>query len=128
MSQVWCESGAVLVRCGVSQVWCESGVSELWFELQICCVQYAGVNKTTWQSYMSLCFWVPQAVWERWNLDDSGRSELPLTENCEETYPVGATVDFTSQTPIPHGRFSSPWQHRPPYPQGVCVSHMTMAI
>ena len=46
-----------------------------------------------------------QTTWEHWNLDDSARAECPLTDDYVDTFPMGVTVDFTSQTPIPRGKF-----------------------
>uniref|UniRef100_UPI00358E4608 nuclear pore complex protein Nup214 isoform X2 n=1 Tax=Myxine glutinosa TaxID=7769 RepID=UPI00358E4608 len=41
--------------------------------------------------------------WELWNLEDACRAELPLSENGEDTLPMGIAVDTTSQISIPFG-------------------------
>uniref|UniRef100_A0A8C4R7R2 Nucleoporin Nup159/Nup146 N-terminal domain-containing protein n=1 Tax=Eptatretus burgeri TaxID=7764 RepID=A0A8C4R7R2_EPTBU len=43
-------------------------------------------------------------LWELWNLEDACRAELPLSENGEDTFPMGIAVDNTSQIPIPVGK------------------------
>ena len=48
-----------------------------------------------------------QTAWEHWNLDDAARAECPLTEDYVDTYPMGLTVDFTSQIPIPKGELTN---------------------
>ena len=42
-------------------------------------------------------------AWQRWNLEDSSRAEMPMTSDYNETFPVGVGVDLTSQAPIPIG-------------------------
>ena len=44
-----------------------------------------------------------KSVWERWNLEDTGRAEVPLTDDYVDTFPSGMAVDFTSQLQIPMG-------------------------
>lgn len=44
-----------------------------------------------------------QAMYERWDLDDAARAEMPMTEDYCETFPVGMAIDYTSQHPIPVG-------------------------
>ncbi|XP_074655858.1 uncharacterized protein LOC141909341 [Tubulanus polymorphus] len=39
-------------------------------------------------------------IWEMWNLDDTGRAELPLNQSNDNTFPVGITIDFTPQAEI----------------------------
>ncbi|KAJ8300435.1 hypothetical protein KUTeg_021954 [Tegillarca granosa] len=57
-------------------------------------------------------------VWERWCLNDSDRAELPLTEDYSDTFPVGVTVDFSSQFHVPYGEN----QKHPPAPLLLLLS------
>ena len=39
-------------------------------------------------------------MWEKWNLDDNGRAEVPLDGKGEEHFLTGMGVDFSSVLPV----------------------------
>ena len=48
-----------------------------------------------------------QMLWERWDLDDTGRAEIPLTDDYKNAYPTGMAVDLTSTTEVSLGKIIS---------------------
>lgn len=38
--------------------------------------------------------------WEKWELEDTGRAELPLDQNNEDTFAAGMALDLTSQQEV----------------------------
>ena len=34
-------------------------------------------------------------AWEKWNLKETGRAEMPLTNNNDETFPMGLAFDLS---------------------------------
>ena len=48
-----------------------------------------------------------QMLWERWDLDDTGRAEIPLTDDYKNAYSTGMAVDLTSTTEVSLGKIIS---------------------
>lgn len=44
-----------------------------------------------------------QSQWEHWNLEDSSRAELPVTDDQADSFPVGMCVTFSSQQALQLG-------------------------
>lgn len=40
------------------------------------------------------------ARWDKWELEGTGRVEMPLDENSEETFVVGSSLALTSQVEV----------------------------
>ncbi|XP_050389460.1 nuclear pore complex protein Nup214 isoform X2 [Patella vulgata] len=47
-------------------------------------------------------------TWEHWILEDSGRAELPLTEQKNDSFPVGFSICYLSACPDPKAEAASP--------------------
>lgn len=48
------------------------------------------------------------APWEKWNFEETGRAEMPLTNNNDETFPMGLAVDFSSTRKVLEGEKQLP--------------------
>lgn len=46
--------------------------------------------------------------WEKWNFEEDGRAEMPLTNNNDETFPMGLAFDFGSTRPVVEGEKQLP--------------------
>ena len=42
----------------------------------------------------------PDDQWEKWELEDTGRAEMPLDQDNNETFAAGMALDLTSQTDV----------------------------
>ena len=42
-------------------------------------------------------------MWEKWNFEETGRAEMPLTNDNDETFPMGLAFDFSSTRPVIEG-------------------------
>lgn len=54
-------------------------------------------------------------VWQKFELEDTGRAEFPLdTRTDEETFASGMALDRTSQEPVVISKYqwAVPWGHR----------------
>ena len=47
-------------------------------------------------------------TWEKWNFEETGRAEMPLTNNNDETFPMGLAFDLSSTRPVVVGEKQLP--------------------
>lgn len=56
-------------------------------------------------------------LWEKWSFEEDGRPSMPLTNDNDETFPMGLAFDFSSTRPIAKGE-----ERLPPAPIMMILS------